>query len=808
MHPLHLRPTLRTAVLLTLALALVVAPPAAASGSMFGAYYETLHDYSQGSTWYPVVGDLDLDGRDDLVLLRTDENTYANLLVRFGEADGRLSGIPLVLALPGETSMDAWPCIDDLDGDGTPDIVIGATTELFVVRGLGARAFASAMSWPELSHGYVPVADLNGDDIPDYACVNFPGAADSVRIRFGAGGLMFTPGLAFELPGAPGTVSLCDVNQDGLLDIFAGRNPQMLFLNAGGGTFTPLGATGPGDPDGDFTGDGLVDLLAPDGVRPGNGDGTFQAVIPLAPSTDPQCVTDLNEDGRLDIVGIRIDPVAQGGVTYVEVALGNGDGAFGPESQYRTCRTSQVISCGDFDQDGHEDLVLARWDSASEVFMFGRGTGDFRQAARTFPAGAFGSVHTGNLGSDPNPDIVVRSSTASLLSVLLAEGAAEYAAPVSYPTVAVPTAVAIGDLDGDDRDDVVVGYGGTLQLSVWLAQPDGSLGPRIDTPTAAGTSAHRLADLDGNGALDLVTSPGSVWREGNGNGTFGSSHAFPGSVGSLFEIVDLDGNGALDIVTTTGNGVRVMLASGPGVYPAYTDYSGTTAPSFVGTGFFDTDTILDVVVRTDSVRVFLGLGDGLLAPPVSLGYGAGTFPLVGDVNADGLTDMLGLSGSLAVWASLGTGGRLGPRFGFGPQYLNAGGPGLFTLADADGNGAPDIVVGEQTNVVTVLLNQTITPNVGVPPVTRPATRLAVRATPNPAVGGRVALRLELPGAAPVEVQVFDLSGRRVSGASVARPAGPGLTLALEGTERLAPGLYLVRVRQGSETATARVCLVR
>ncbi len=94
--------------------------------------------------------------------------------------------------------------------------------------------------------------------------------------------------------------------------------------------------------------------------------------------------------------------------------------------------------------------------------------------------------------------------------------------------------------------------------------------------------------------------------------------------------------------------------------------------------------------------------------------------------------------------------------------------------------------------------------------TRPrALRLA--ASPNPSAGA-TAFALELPAAAEVQVEVFDLSGRRVT--ELRRGPLPAGRHALawngraEGGGVLAPGVYLARVHAGDATATTRIVRVR
>lgn len=103
------------------------------------------------------------------------------------------------------------------------------------------------------------------------------------------------------------------------------------------------------------------------------------------------------------------------------------------------------------------------------------------------------------------------------------------------------------------------------------------------------------------------------------------------------------------------------------------------------------------------------------------------------------------------------------------------------------------------------------PTVGVPPAPVSARLRLGPAVPNPA-RGRTAFTVGLPRGAHLRASVHDLAGRAVRVlANEAHGAG-ALTLAWDGRgdggEALAPGLYLVRVVAGGESATRRVFLVR
>jgi hypothetical protein len=80
--------------------------------------------------------------------------------------------------------------------------------------------------------------------------------------------------------------------------------------------------------------------------------------------------------------------------------------------------------------------------------------------------------------------------------------------------------------------------------------------------------------------------------------------------------------------------------------------------------------------------------------------------------------------------------------------------------------------------------------------------------PNPLVGGALRVRFSLPRAGRAELAVFDVRGRRVvRHAFEATQPGPA-SLALDGTDTFAPGVYVLRLDQAGQSRTRKFTVVR
>ncbi len=80
--------------------------------------------------------------------------------------------------------------------------------------------------------------------------------------------------------------------------------------------------------------------------------------------------------------------------------------------------------------------------------------------------------------------------------------------------------------------------------------------------------------------------------------------------------------------------------------------------------------------------------------------------------------------------------------------------------------------------------------------------------PNPSLDGVLLLRFTLPSAAPARVELVDVSGRRVVERELGSLGAGPHSLDLGEGRRLAPGLYLVRLTQGTSVRVTRVTVLR
>ena len=129
----------------------------------------------------------------------------------------------------------------------------------------------------------------------------------------------------------------------------------------------------------------------------------------------------------------------------------------------------------------------------------------------------------------------------------------------------------------------------------------------------------------------------------------------------------------------------------------------------------------------------------------------------------------------------------------------------------------DLSAGEQTDELAFLTNNPANPVVRVP-VTVSVSPVAGEAGvegafafagvhPNP-VGGAARVRFALAAADDVTVDVYDTLGRRVAVLAEGAPLAAGPHALAFPTSTLAPGVYVVRVTAGDDTASRTVTVVR
>jgi len=307
---------------------------------------------------------------------------------------GRLPAQTPQVTLPGDDAGDqagaALAALPDLDGDGLAEIVIGAPGDgsqaertVRVARvSDGALLLRLVDKTPGSLFGaaVAGLADTNGDGLPDVA-VGAPGSAPGaghVRVYSGADGAVLLdlvgggadPWDGFGAALAP----LADRDGDGVPELLVGA--PSLSDTAPGSAFIRSGATGavlasyvgaaPGDrfgaavaEAGDVDGDGTPDVLigAPHGgyaqVRsgadggvllalPGSGEDFGAAVAPAG---------DHNGDGRADLA------VATPGLARVDV-LSGANGALLTRFSHEGAFGSALAAAGDWNADGVQDFLV------------------------------------------------------------------------------------------------------------------------------------------------------------------------------------------------------------------------------------------------------------------------------------------------------------------------------------------------------------------------------------------------------------------------------------------------------------------
>ncbi|MFK8025658.1 MAG: FG-GAP repeat domain-containing protein, partial [Ilumatobacter sp.] len=510
------------------------------------------------------------------------------------------------------------------------------------------------------------VGDLDGDGNDDIVAVS-----DGATRWYAGDGTTdpFTGAVGVDIGPAHGPavdVELADVEGDGDLDVivvYPAGTPG-LVIHENSGTSTPFSTDAPrlvsnavGHTQvvaGFFNDDADIDIVTfgqDIWYFQNQGNATpFSAQFPTIVSNDNATIgvpTDLNRDGELDLVV----GMENGDVRW----FGNDDGAgafstSGPFELVRSGAGTAIteLAVGDLDVNGTLEVFIEEFGGgASEIGLM-----EFDES------GDF--VDSGTQGMAADPGFVV-------------------------------TDVEIYDMDNDgDRDIVQIGNDGSFYEFRWFRN-DGiaewwtTAAPlEVSRSSATFLSQLAIADFDRDGDFDSV-----VAASGSPNPAFdilryfehvgstspfidaGSSLTNPADIADV-ESLDIDGDGDLDFAVSPGNG--------------------------------------------SNVQVYLNNADGTFANPVGVGgNGVRVFDdlHVGDYNLDGVSDAAVVGANpdpanneIVFVGSAGTPGVLTtPVTTPAPNAISV------LLADVDGDGADDLVVGtDGTNASTVTLNDRVGPD--------------------------------------------------------------------------------------------------
>ncbi len=320
--------------------------------------------------------------------------------------------------------------VGDLNGDGRKDLVIednGANT-VSVLLGRGDGTFAPRVTYPTGNGPWsLRLGDVNNDGKLDIVTANR--TASTVSVLLGRGDGTFAAKTDFTTGTNPESLALGDVNNDGKLDIMttnSGANTVSVLRGNGDGTFAKKVDFGTGGKPtsidlGDLNGDGKIDLVCANAgtanvsVLTGKGDGTFNTKVDSATGSQPYTVivADVNKDGKPDIETVNY------GANTASVLLNKGDGTFDQKVDYPVGAGPYALAVADLNQDGAPDLVTTNHDANTVSILFGNGDGTF--VAKTDRATGTGPfwVALGDFNGDGYGDLAVTDQTANTASIFV-----------------------------------------------------------------------------------------------------------------------------------------------------------------------------------------------------------------------------------------------------------------------------------------------------------------------------------------------------------------------------------------------------
>ncbi|HUF08225.1 MAG TPA: FG-GAP-like repeat-containing protein [Rhodothermales bacterium] len=468
-----------------------------------------------------VAADFNQDGLMDLAL--TDSGGFS-VFVLMGETGGGFSagGFSAPVRVPAGNYPTSL-ATDDFNHDGNPDLVTANSNsgDISVLLGDGRGGFEREKSFSAFRSFLLALGDANADGETDVFVANH-----------------FDTPLVSVLAG------------DGTGEFASARTFRAgSFVDA-----VPF----------DLDHDGFPDLAVPNGssatlsVLRNLRDGRFSDPASYVVDGGPYAVAaaDLNGDTRDDLV---VTVASNSTTGHLAVLINRGDGSFKPAAIRPLAGRPFALSVTDVNLDGKQDVIVTFLVGSNVAVLKGQGDGTLGDPTY-HPVGFTAPLLAhGDLDGDAYPDLVLRGSEGSVAILMNSEGAFIRSVTMSPGGLGD---LALIDVDADNRVDLVTANLDAGTITVFRGSGDGSFGSGATFAAGHRPRGIRSGDFTGDGVRDLVVANinrGFSLLRGSGHGTFGPPESYLVGPAGVAAAADFDQNGRLDLAVTMIHRVAIVL---------------------------------------------------------------------------------------------------------------------------------------------------------------------------------------------------------------------------------------------------------
>ncbi len=677
-----------------------------------------------------VVGDFDRNGAEDIIAGARGVQESSKLFLFLNDGFGTFVSPSMIEVGEGFGGLTTG----DIDNDGDLDLVALGSDEISVLKN-DARAQFSLFEKISVSASspHVQLADYDGDGRLDLFTTTSGDRHLQMRSQDQDGHFQWVKNI--EVGGIAGRFDLKDLDGDGLLDIAITlrRNGNFAVIKqTEGGEFAapqlfPLQGIDP-----------VNVVAAPLDDQPGldlaigtevaleifnqRFDGTFTAANSYKGLRSIVLAHDLNSDGDVDLLSPTINP-------HGVIIRGNDtQGNFDRSEQFLSARAPTTLAFGDFNRDGHPDIVLASASPSSLSILKGGSFNGVSVVNQTIPldncrndirAGC--APHAGGLGDidgDGDLDLIASNTIPGSISVVLNHGEDQFELLDNHIIQGThPFSLALGHIDDDENLDVITADDFNDQLSVHLGNGDGTFQAPILIDIPGTPIDVELADLDGDGRLEA----GVVLRDTEQlaiikNEDLLRTH-FPlvtkiliGKQPQGLKFFDFNNDNLLDVATTNfgSKDLTLILNQGELIFKAHDRIPLRFPPGQLDQGDVDGDGFIDLAIvsyQSEEAAIFYNNSGKSFSPPRF--YALGRAPIsvtLADFDGDGLQDILTADEvENTVTYVPGEGNR---EFGFPFHYPVGKGLRHVFAADVDQDGDTDLITPDRLGFsYTLLWNQ-------------------------------------------------------------------------------------------------------